>query len=60
LQQIASHFSSNNVLYIDVNADPFFASDFYKSDAYKNYHPAAIGYAGMATAIERLISKAMR
>ena len=60
LQTIASHFSSNNVLYIDVNADPFFTSQFYKNDAYKYYHPAAIGYAGMATAIERLISKAMR
>ena len=59
LQAIANEFS-NDVVFINVDDDPFFSSDFYTKYAYINHHPTAIGYAGMATAIARLIGKAMR
>ena len=62
LIKIANTFNNagESVVYIDVNGDPFFNSDFYKKKAYINHHPTVIGHAGMATAIARLISKAMR
>lgn len=65
LEKIAQAFNAftqtnDNVVYINVDTDPFFNSDFYKSGAYVNYHPTAIGHAGMAMAISRLIGKAMR
>lgn len=62
LVNIANTFNNAGeyVVYIDVNGDPFFNSDFYKKKAYINHHPTVIGHAGMATAIARLIGKAMR
>lgn len=37
--------------------DAFFTSDFYRVVTQVDGHPTAVGYAGMCTAIERLLSK---
>ena len=50
----------SNIVYIDVESDPYFSSNFYTRQARINNHPTAVGYAGMASAITRLIGKAIR
>lgn len=46
--------------YIRLDDDGFFTSDFYRSTTQVDGHPTAVGYAGMCTAIGRLLSKCMR
>lgn len=56
---LADNFVSD-VVYINVDTDPYFNSNFYVQQARINNHPTAVGYAGMASAITRLIGKAIK
>lgn len=46
--------------FINLEDDDFFASDFYTTDTQVSGYPTAVGHAGMATAIERLIAKSIK
>ena len=59
LSILADNFVSD-VVYINVDTDPYFNSNFYVQQARINNHPTAVGYAGMASAITRLIGKAIK
>lgn len=51
IQEIAEHYG---IPYIYLPDDAFFTSSFFTGSIYEG-HPVSYGYAGMATAIERLI-----
>ena len=50
--------SSYGIPFIDLTQDDFFTSDFYLKNMVLG-HPVGVVYAGMATAIERLLSQCM-
>ena len=55
INAIASHYG---IPFIDQTQDDFFTSDFYLKNMVLG-HPVGVVYAGMATAIERLLSQCM-
>lgn len=58
IMEIANHFG---IPYIDVDSDAFFQSNFYLSDvATHDNHPSAVGYSGIAKALNRLITTAIK
>lgn len=55
IQEIANHYG---IAYAAQRDDAFFLDSFYRNNMISG-HPTAVGYAGMACAIERLLNKCM-